>query len=42
MNKTDTINKIIKAHINVDKYTEICYFYIKSDNLKYNLILSKS
>ena len=41
MNKPDTINKIIKAHINVDKHTKICYFYIKSNNLKYNLILNK-
>ena len=42
MNKSDTINEIAKIYINVDKYTEICYFYIKNNNLKYNLIFNKS
>ena len=41
MGKPDTINEMTKAHINVDKYTETCYFYIKSDNLEYNLILNR-
>ena len=42
MSKSDTINEIAKAHIDVDEYTEICYFYIKDDNLKYNLIFGRS
>ena len=41
MSKTGTINKMTKVHINVNKYTEICYFYIKGDNLKYDLILNR-
>ena len=42
MSKTGTVNKIAKAHINVDEYTKICYFYIKNNNLKYDLILNRS
>ena len=42
MSKTGTIDEITKTHININKHTEICYFYIKGDNFKYNLILSKS
>ena len=42
MGKSDTINEIVKAYINVNKHTEICYFYIKNNNFKYNLILNKS
>ena len=42
MSRPGTINEIVKAHINIDEYTEICYFYIKDDNLKYNLILNRS
>ena len=38
MSKSGTINEIVKTHINVDEHTEICYFYIKGDNLEYNLI----
>ena len=41
MNKSDTINKITKVHININKYTKICYFYIKDNNLKYDLIFSR-
>ena len=41
MNKPDTINKIIKTHINVNEYIKICYFYIKNNNFKYNLILNR-
>ena len=41
MNRPDTINEIIKAHINVDEHIEICYFYIKGNNLKYNLIFDR-
>ena len=41
MNKPGTINKIAKAYINVNKHTETCYFYIKDNNLKYNLILDR-
>ena len=41
MSKPGTINEITKIHINVNEYTEIYYFYIKSDNLKYNLILNR-
>ena len=41
MSKPGTINEIMKAHINVNEYTEICYFYIKNDNFKYNLIFDK-
>ena len=35
------IDEIAKVYINVDEYTEICYFYIESNNLKYDLILSR-
>ena len=42
MDKPGTINEMTKTHINIDEYTEICYFYIKGDNFKYDLILSKS
>ena len=42
MSKSDTINVLAKIYINVDEYTEICYFYIKSDNLEYDLIFDKS
>ena len=42
MGKPDTINEIVKTHINVNKHTKICYFYIKDNNLEYNLILNKS
>ena len=41
MSKSDTINKIAKVHINVDRHTEICYFYIEDNNFKYNLILDR-
>ena len=41
MNKLNTINEIVKAHIDINKHTEICYFYIKSDNFKYNLIFDR-
>ena len=41
MSKPDTINKIAKTHHNVNKYIKICYFYIKSNNLEYNLIFNK-
>ena len=41
MGKTGTINKMTKVHINVDGHTETCYFYIKGNNLKYDLILSR-
>ena len=41
INKSNTINKIIKTHININEHIEICYFYIKDDNLKYNLIFNK-
>ena len=41
MGKSDIINEIMKTHINIDKYIKICYFYIKSDNLEYNLILDR-
>ena len=41
MSKSDTINKIAKVYINVDKHTEICYFYIKNNNFKYNLIFNR-
>ena len=41
MSKPDTINEIVKIHININKHMKICYFYIKSDNLKYDLILDK-
>ena len=41
MGKTGIIDEMIKIQINIDKYTEICYFYIRSDNLEYNLILDK-
>ena len=41
MSKPDTINEIMKTHINVDKYMKICYFYIKSNNLKYDLIFNR-
>ena len=41
MNKPGTINEITKAYINIDEHTEICYFYIKNDNLKYDLILDR-
>ena len=41
INKPGTINEIAKAHININEYTETCYFYIKNNNLKYDLILSR-
>ena len=41
MSKPDTINEITKPHINVDEYIKICYFYIKSNNLEYNLIFDR-
>ena len=41
MNKPNTINEIMKVYINVDEYIKICYFYIKDNNFKYNLILSR-
>ena len=41
INKSDIINEIIKVHININKYTEICYFYIKNDNFEYDLILDR-
>ena len=42
MSKPGTIDEIAKTHINVNKHTEICYFYIKNNNLKYDLILNRS
>ena len=42
MSKPDTINEIAKAHINIDGHIKTCYFYIKSDNLKYDLIFGRS
>ena len=41
MSKLGTINEIMKTHINVDEHTETCYFYIKNDNFKYDLILDR-
>ena len=41
IDKPDTINEIAKAHINIDKHIKICYFYIKSNSLEYNLILNR-
>ena len=41
MGKSGKINEITKAHINVDEHTETCYFYIKSNNLEYDLILDR-
>ena len=41
INKSNTINKIIKAYININKYIKICYFYIKNNNFEYNFIFSK-
>ena len=42
IDKTGTINKMTKIHINIDEYIKICYFYIENNNFKYNLILNKS
>ena len=42
MGRPGTINKIMKVHININKHIKICYFYIESDNLKYNLIFGRS
>ena len=41
MSKSDTINEIAKTHINFNKYIEICYFYIKNNNLEYDLIFDR-
>ena len=41
MGRPGTINEMAKTHINVNKHTEICYFYIKDDNLEYDLILDR-
>ena len=41
MSKPGTTNEIVKTHINIDKHMKTCYFYIKDDNLKYNLILDR-
>ena len=41
INKPNTINEIIKAHINVNEHIKICYFYIKNNNLKYDLIFNR-
>ena len=41
MGKPGTINEIVKAHININEHTEICYFYIKSNNFEYDLILDR-
>ena len=41
MSKPDTINEITKTYINVDKHMKICYFYIKGNNFKYDLILNR-
>ena len=41
MGKSGTINEITKAHIDINEHTEICYFYIKNNNLKYNLIFDR-
>ena len=41
MSKSGTINEIAKVHININEHTKICYFYIKGDNFKYNLIFDR-
>ena len=41
MSKPGTINEIIKIYININEYIKICYFYIKNDNFKYNLIFDR-
>ena len=41
MSKPGMIDEIAKAYININEHTEICYFYIKGNNLKYDLILSR-
>ena len=41
MSKSDTIDEIVKIYINIDRYIKLHYFYIKSNNLKYDLILSR-
>ena len=41
MSRPGIINEIIKTHIDVDKHTKICYFYIKDNNLKYDLIFNR-
>ena len=41
ISKPDTINEITKVHININEHTKICYFYIKGNNFKYNLIFDK-
>ena len=41
MSKPDIINEITKAHIDVDEHIEICYFYIRDNNLKYDLIFGR-
>ena len=42
MGRPGTINEMTKVHINVNRHTKICYFYIKNNNLEYDLILSRS
>ena len=41
INKSDIINEIVKIYINIDEYIKICYFYIKGNNFKYNLIFNR-
>ena len=41
MGKSGTINEIVKIYIDVDEYMKICYFYIKSNNFKYDLIFDR-
>ena len=41
MSRLSTINEMAKAHINVNEHIKTCYFYIKDDNLEYDLILSR-
>ena len=41
MNKPGIINEIVKTHININEHMKICYFYIKSNNLKYDFIFDR-
>ena len=41
MNRPGTINEMTKIYIDINGHTETCYFYIKNNNLKYDLILSR-
>ena len=42
MNRPDTINEMVKAHIDINEHMKIYYFYIKDNNFKYDLILNRS